>query len=118
MKKHLNNIPTLKLRSILSENYTRGVNGKDYEHCKDELANVLWDREDRQREINTDKRLNAINNEMESFTSSFKVFKSRLKREGDTQQLREDIRVKQEEFTQFLNYTNRGCEVLVMNGGY
>ncbi len=42
---NLKYIPTWKIKQILSENYTRGTSGIDYEPIKQELENILYERE-------------------------------------------------------------------------
>ena len=41
----LKNWPTKKIKEVLDENYTRGVNGADYEEIRGELETELWERE-------------------------------------------------------------------------
>lgn len=51
-------IPTKQLKTILNDPYTRGVDGKDYQEAKDQLAQILWEREDRrmQKELKERER--------------------------------------------------------------
>lgn len=39
-----------KLREVLNENYCRGWDGHDYEPYKEEMQQILWDKENRQFE--------------------------------------------------------------------
>jgi len=48
---------TFRIREVLSENYTRGVNGTDYCDIKDELQYELWERENIQIEIDIEKQI-------------------------------------------------------------
>lgn len=106
MIKHLNKISTQTIKNILSENYTRGVDGKDYEQHKDELARILWKREDRQREILSQNREVDIDSKLVEFIASFKVFRYRLSREGNSIELRNDIRIKMNEYSTFCAFIN------------
>jgi len=36
-----------KLESVLNENYCRGVNGHDYDHCQEEMKQVLWNKQNK-----------------------------------------------------------------------
>ena len=55
-KKLLNRIPTKRIKEILNENYCRGVNGAEYEDCKEELQHIIWEREDREIERQVEER--------------------------------------------------------------
>ena len=48
--KNLKYIPTWKIREILNDPYTRGIDGADYEQVRPELEQILWEREDRELE--------------------------------------------------------------------
>lgn len=48
-------IPTKKLKEILDSNYCTGVNGKDYEPIKEELQQILWERE---KDVSIEKLVN------------------------------------------------------------
>jgi len=58
MSKNLKYIPTWKIREILAEPYCRGIDGKDYEQDKDELAKILWQREDKIMQQQTEAIMN------------------------------------------------------------
>lgn len=51
--KNLKYIPTKKLREILDSHHCVGTTGKDYFPVKEELEQILWERQSRQ-EINPD----------------------------------------------------------------
>jgi len=46
----LKHIPIARIKAILGENYTRGVNGHDYEELKEELEAILWQRQAKNEE--------------------------------------------------------------------
>lgn len=55
--RNLKFIPTWKIIEILDEPYNRGVNGKDYGPVKEELEQIVWERQNRDLE-------NRIENEL------------------------------------------------------
>lgn len=52
MKRYTNAtaMPTWKLREILNDPYTRGIDGEDYGPIREELEQELWARADRENE--------------------------------------------------------------------
>lgn len=42
--KDYSKIPTHRLKTLLNERFTRGVNGNDYQDVKSELEGILWER--------------------------------------------------------------------------
>ena len=54
-------IPTYRLKEILSENYCRGVNGEDYEPYREELEDILREREMKNMETEIDKSIGEYN---------------------------------------------------------
>lgn len=44
---NLKHIPSDRIKAILDDPYTRGVDGVDYEEVRGELERILWEREDR-----------------------------------------------------------------------
>lgn len=104
-KSNLNRIPTKTIKSILDENYIRGVNGKDYEECKDELAAILWKREERLGEIELGEREQSIDQELERFKTEFKCLTAWLFTFGDSKYLRDQINTCINEYTLFCEAT-------------
>jgi hypothetical protein len=45
--KNLKYIPTKKIVEILDSNYCMGVNGREYSDVKEELEQILWERQNR-----------------------------------------------------------------------
>lgn len=45
--RNLKNIPTAKLIQILDSHHTTGINGADYGPVKEELQQILWERQSR-----------------------------------------------------------------------
>ena len=45
---NLKYIPTWKIKEILNEPYCRGIDGKDYEPVKEELQQILWERQSKE----------------------------------------------------------------------
>ena len=46
---------TKRIKEVLAENFTRGINGKDYEDIKEELEAILWERE-KKEELKEEKK--------------------------------------------------------------
>jgi len=73
-----------QIKQILNDPYGRTPNGKDLEIIKDELAQVLWSRQNKPKAC-------PIERELKQFKKKAKEFAVRLKTDGDTQQLRHDL---------------------------
>ena len=50
--KNLKYIPTWKIEDILNDPYCRGIDGADYEPYKEELQQILWERQNKKGEEN------------------------------------------------------------------
>ena len=53
--KNLKHIPTKKLQEILESNHCTGIYGADYEPVKEELEQILWERQNRLMEAEMKK---------------------------------------------------------------
>ena len=49
-------IPTKTIKEILNENYTRGKNGKDYGNYREELQAELWERQNKEADLEVKER--------------------------------------------------------------
>lgn len=52
--RNLHCIPTWKIKEILNSPHCTGIDGKDYEPVKEELQDILWER---QSKISHDKEI-------------------------------------------------------------
>ena len=60
---NLKYIPTWKIKEILNDPYCRGIDGADYEPVKEELQNILNERESKMDEQNAEKLIEFYNEE-------------------------------------------------------
>jgi hypothetical protein len=62
-------IPSKTIKRILDDPYTRGAGGegKDYQHVKNELLRILWDREAKQQD--------AVIREIDNMPENVRLYK-------------------------------------------
>ena len=101
--KNLKHTPTKKLQAIISENYTRGVNGTDYEPYRDIINEILWLRADKAAQASATARKRAIKKEHTKYLNEYKAFRSLLKTCGDSKELRDDINNSMRRYEEFCN---------------
>ena len=82
----LKHIPSKTIKTILNE-YSRD----DYRDCENELAQVLWEREDKAQDALINNRCKEIERELKRFKMESRAFGERLKKDGDSLALRQDI---------------------------
>ena len=54
-------IPTWKIKEILSDPYTRGIDGQDYEPFREELQDILDDRLEKEYELEIKRSIKCYN---------------------------------------------------------
>ena len=67
--KNLKYIPTKKLQEILDSNHCTGIDGADYEPVREELEQILWERQNRQ----ADAEMKKMEKEWEAYENYLEV---------------------------------------------